>query len=186
MPELDRTRASDQERDAAVSRLQAAFAEGRLDDLEFDQRMRSALVARTRAELAGQLADLPDESAAPLPTAPGGQPGRFAVAYKSTIRRAGRWRVPETCTALVYKGHGLLDLRAAELSAPVTTIRAIAYKSRIDILVPPGVRVESGGLGVSTGSDVGSGDLQASAPVVHVQGYAYKGDVEVISRPPGH
>jgi hypothetical protein len=43
-------RASDRERDAATHRLQDAFAEGRLDDAEFDDRMRAALTARTRRE----------------------------------------------------------------------------------------------------------------------------------------
>lgn len=184
MAELDRTRASDQERDAAVGRLQAAFADGRLDDQEFDQRMRTALTARTRADLSELLSDLPDETPAPLPVSPGTRPGRFAVTFKSTIRRAGRWRVPERYTAVVYKGQGWLDLRAAELTSPVTTIRAVAYKSRIGILVPPGVRVETGGLGVSTGGDAGSGPLAGSAPVVRVQGYSYKGSVEVTSHPP--
>ncbi|HKA97430.1 MAG TPA: DUF1707 domain-containing protein [Streptosporangiaceae bacterium] len=47
MEQLDRTLASDAERDAAAERLQVAFAEGRLADTEFDQRMRSALTART-------------------------------------------------------------------------------------------------------------------------------------------
>src|SRR3954462_7512109 len=44
-------RASDQERDAVVQRLQVAFAEGRLDDEEFDGRMRGALAARTHDDL---------------------------------------------------------------------------------------------------------------------------------------
>ena len=50
--ELDSVRASDSERDAAAGRLQAAFAEGRLNDAEFDERMRTALTARTRSDLA--------------------------------------------------------------------------------------------------------------------------------------
>src|SRR5213592_4871585 len=37
------TRASDRERDAVVQRVQDAFAEGRLDDAEFDERSRAAL-----------------------------------------------------------------------------------------------------------------------------------------------
>jgi hypothetical protein len=45
--QLDRTRASDTERDAAVERLQVAFADGRLASTEFAERMRSALTART-------------------------------------------------------------------------------------------------------------------------------------------
>jgi len=180
-------RASDRERDAATQRLQEAFAEGRLDDAEFDVRMRSALSARTRADLDGLLADLPTASpvASGLAAArpPGRAPGRLAVAFKGSVRRSGRWRVPDRYTTVVYKGGGWLDLRAAELTAPVTTLLAVAYKSRITILVPPGVRVEAGGFGADTDTDPGA-VLAADAPVLHVRGFTYKGTVEVRSRPP--
>jgi len=136
VPELDSVLASDSERDAAAGRLQAAFAEGRLDDAEFDERMRTALTARTRADLARLMTDLPAGARAAAPAPAGSQPGRFAVTFKSSLHRAGRWRVPEHFTTVVYKGDGVLDLRAAELTAHVTTISAVAYKSRIDILVP--------------------------------------------------
>lgn len=181
-------RASDRERDAATQRLQEAFAEGRLDDGEFDQRMRTALSARTRPELDELLADLPAPGpaagpSAGLPAVPGRPPGRLAVAFKSSVRRAGRWRVPERYRAVVYKGTGWLDLRAAELTAAETTLLAVAYKSTITVLVPPGVRVEAGGFGADT--DTGAGAvLPADAPVVHVRGFAYKGTIRVRNRPP--
>ena len=180
------TRASDRERDAVVQRVQDAFAEGRLNDDEFDERSRAALTARTHADLDALLADLPATPAAPgpAPVLPG--PGRFAVALKSSVRRAGRWRVPERYTTVVYKGGGWLDLRAAELSGPVTTFLAVAYKSRVTILVPPNVRVEMTGLGVT--QDAHDEDpgyrLPADAPVIHVRGIAYKGTVEIATRPP--
>ena len=114
-------------------------------------------------------------------------PGRYAVALKSSVRRAGRWRVPERYTTVVYKGGGWLDLRAAELSGPVTTFLAVAYKSRVTILVPPGVRVEMTGFGVTQGLG-GEEDpgyrLPHDAPVIHVRGIAYKGTVEITTRPP--
>jgi hypothetical protein len=182
-------RASDRERDAATQQLQAAFAEGRINDSEFDERMRAALTARTRGQLDHLLTDLPDavpgtagRSVAPVT---GRRPGRFAITFKSSIRRAGRWRVPDHYTAVIYKGTGWLDLRAAELTAPVTTIAAVAYKSRVDILVPPGVRVEVGGFGATTGGE-DDAVLPPDAPVVHVRGYTYKGTIEVRSRPPEH
>jgi Domain of unknown function (DUF1707) len=180
------TRASDRERDAVVQRVQDAFAEGRLDDDEFDERSRAALTARTHADLDALLADLPAAPPAtgPAPVLPG--PGRFAVALKSSVRRAGRWRVPERYTTVVYKGGGWLDLRAAELSGPVTTFVAVAYKSRVTILVPPNVRVEMTGLGVT--QDAHDEDpgyrLPADAPVIHVRGIAYKGTVEIATHPP--
>ena len=180
------TRASDRERDVVVQRVQDAFAEGRLDDAEFDERTRAALTARTQADLDALLADLPAAPSAPgpAPAIPG--PGRYAVALKSSVRRAGRWRVPERYTTVVYKGGGWLDLRAAELSGPVTTFLAVAYKSQVTILVPPNVRVEMTGLGVS--QDAHDEDpgyrLPADAPVIHVRGIAYKGTVEIATRPP--
>jgi hypothetical protein len=186
-------RASNAERDVVAGQLQDAFAEGRLDDDEFDQRMRRALTAKTHAELDVLLTDLPAaaDSGTPRPApdrATQGrpvQPGRLAVAYKGIVRRAGRWRVPERYTTVVYKGSGLLDLRVAELQNPVTTIVAVAYKSRITLLVPPGVRVEMTGFGISqdAGDPAGGLPLAPDAPVLHVRGVAYKGTIETMSRP---
>jgi len=181
-------RASDRERDAVVQRIQQAFAEGRLDDTEFDERMRTALTARTHADLDVLLADLPAETAAPdpAPGTVGRGPGRVAIALKSSVRRGGRWRVPERYTTVVYKGSGWLDLRAAELAGPVTSFLAVAYKSRVTVLVPPGVRVEMTGFGVTQGADDEDPGyrLPTDAPVIHVRGLAYKGAVEITTRPP--
>ncbi len=180
-------RASDQDREAVVQRLQDAFAEGRLDDAEFDQRTRAALTAKTSANLAPLLDDLPAASRPAAGPAPGRGPGRFAVALKSSMRRSGRWRVPARFTSVVYKGGGWLDLRAAELTAHVTTVVAVAYKSRIDILVPPGVRVEMEGFGVTNGWSADEDwerQLPADAPVLHIRGIAYKGTIETSTRPP--
>ncbi len=52
-----------------VQRVQDAFAEGRLNDDEFDERSRAALTARTHADLDALLADLPA-----APTAAGRRP----------------------------------------------------------------------------------------------------------------
>lgn len=185
--ELPALRASDQDRDEATHRLQSAFAEGRLDDAEFDLRMRAALTAVTHPELDRLCADLPaTPPMAATATLP--KPGRFAVAYKSSVRRGGRWRVPSRFTPVVYKGSGWIDLRAAELTEPVTTVVAVAYKSRIDILVPPGVRVEMDGFGVSkswSAEEEQESGLPRDAPVVHIRGIAYKGTIETRTRPPG-
>jgi len=182
-------RAGDRDRDAVVQRLQEAFAEGRLDDEEFDHRTRAALTARLSGELAVLTGDLPESARSSRtvePAAAGRKPGRLAVAYKSSVRRAGRWQVPEQFRTVVYKGSGHIDLRAAELTGPVTMLFAIAYKSRIDVLVPLGVRVELDGFGVSKGwsaeEDLES-RLPADAPVVHVRGIGYKGTIEVSTKP---
>ena len=109
-------RASDADRDAVARRLQEAFAEGRLDDAEFDDRMRAALTARTSADLDAVTADLPAAPPGPRAAVTGTRPGRFAVALKGPVRRAGRWRVAARFIPVVCKGSGWLDLRAAELT----------------------------------------------------------------------
>ena len=66
---------------------------------------------------------------------------------------------------------------------------AVAYKSRIDILVPPGVRVEMDGFGVSKGwsaEEELETRLPHDAPTVHVRGIAYKGTIETSTQPAEH
>jgi hypothetical protein len=101
---------------------------------------------------------------------------------KSSISRAGRWTVPPSFFSVVYKGSGLLDLRSAELSSAVTTITAVSYKSRTEVVLPAGIRVELGGTGVSAAGDTEPAEARevpAGAPVVRVKGVAYKGTIEV-------
>jgi hypothetical protein len=76
-------RASDADRDTAVDILCAAAADGRLTMTELDERVGSALTARTLTQLARLIADLigPHAAAvspgpAPAPTTPG---DRWAV-----------------------------------------------------------------------------------------------------------
>ncbi len=180
-------RVSDRERDDVVRMLQDAFAEGRLADEEFDERMRAGLAARTRADLDLLLADLPAPGQGRQVAAADDWPadGRFAIAIKGSVRRGGRWRVPDRLTTVAYKGSSHVDLRAADLTAPVTAIRAVSYKSDVEIIVPPGMRVVAGGFGVSRGlpDDDQEADLPRDAPVLHVRGFAYKGHIEIRARP---
>jgi hypothetical protein len=97
------------------------------------------------------------------------------------VRRTGHWRPPDRYTVAAYKSDCLIDLRSAELSGPETTLRVLSYKSDVRLVVPPGVRVEAGGLGVSTEIH---GDPSPAAPVVHVQGIAWKGAIEVMDHHP--
>lgn len=65
-----RLKLSDAEREPALESLKDAFAEGRLDQDEFEMRMHLAMTARTRADLAAVVADL----GRPLPAAVPGPP----------------------------------------------------------------------------------------------------------------
>ena len=182
-------RPSDNERTAVLDRLRDAYATGRLGEAEFHRRMDTALGASDRSELANLLIDLPracvrdSPSGAALP-----RPGRLAAAIRTVLRRGGRWRVPRRFTAIAYAGDILLDLRAAEFMCSTITITAVACKSRISIIVPPGARVVARGLGVTT-APVPGGDalpLPDDALIIRVRGYPIAGTVEAVHRmPPG-
>ena len=58
-PDRARVRASDAERDEALTALAAHYADGRLDQLEFNRRADAALAAVTRDQLRGLFTDLP-------------------------------------------------------------------------------------------------------------------------------
>ena len=60
-------RVSDAERQAVTDRLAEHFADGRLDQAEFDERVGRAMNAKTRADLNGLFDDLP-ETGAPAAT----------------------------------------------------------------------------------------------------------------------
>jgi hypothetical protein len=167
-------RASDGDRDAAERRLKDAFVAGALDDEEFDQRMRTALVARTQAELEPLLADLP------VPATPSElEEEGWLVAFHSDLERAGRWRLRDRTRTLALKGSYRLDLRGAELAGPVTTVLAYGYKSTIDLVVPPGMRVQLRGNGYKSRwvDVVGEVGLPPDAPLVRVKGLLYKSTV---------
>jgi GntR family transcriptional regulator len=60
-------RLSDAEREAVTDRLAEHFAAGRLDQAEFDDRVGRAMSAKTRADLSGLFAGLPETGAPAVP-----------------------------------------------------------------------------------------------------------------------
>ncbi len=63
-------RVSDAERQDVADRLAEHFASGRLDQAEFDDRVGRAMGAKTRADLGGLFADLPETGAPVVPVPP--------------------------------------------------------------------------------------------------------------------
>jgi hypothetical protein len=189
-------RASDAERNQAIDRLRAAYVEGRLDQEEFDERSDMALKAKTIGQLDRLFDDLPDgytvgglarhHGAAGPVVRPGEGGIRVSVAVMSGVERRGAWRVPVSSTAFAFMGSVELDLRTAVLSSQVTTITAVAIMGGVEIVVPPGIRVESGGFGFMGGWDNRTTDerLGPDAPVLRVRGVAFMGGVEIRTKEP--
>lgn len=81
-------RVSDAERNAVAERLSAHYADGRLDQAEFDERVSRAMSAKTRGDLDGLFDDLPDPG--PLGgSGPGGRGGADGPAIPYRPRRRG-------------------------------------------------------------------------------------------------
>lgn len=176
-------RISTAEREQVITRLQNAFAEGRLDDRELDERVLQVLNAKTAGDLEPVVNDLPAEPVQPLPrhTGHSGRTGRFILGYGSRIERKGRWKVPPKANPVIFKGHMVLDLRTAELSDPETRFNVLAYKGTLEIIVLPGVQVEAHGLTYKGGwINALEGERAApGAPVIHIHGLAYKSKVVI-------
>jgi hypothetical protein len=63
-------RVSDAERQQVTDQLAQHYAEGRLDQAEFDERSSRAMSAKTRADLGGLFDDLPETGAPAVPELP--------------------------------------------------------------------------------------------------------------------
>jgi len=78
-------------------------------------------------------------------------------------------------------GGATLDLREAQVD-PGATVDALALFGGVDVIVPPGWRVELGGLPIFGGYDdktAGNGDIGPDAPVLKVAATAIFGGVDV-------
>ena len=86
-------RVGDADRNRTADLLKEAHAAGYLTLEETDERLGTALAARTRGELDQLVADLPPESGGPVRNGASGQPGRHRASAPSSRRRLA-WLVP--------------------------------------------------------------------------------------------
>lgn len=95
-------RVSDAERAEVADRLASHFADGRLDQAEYDERLSRAMSAKTRADFAGLFEDLPG-TGAPTADEGYGKPGIDAPRPPYQGRRRGPLHVVLT-VALILIG----------------------------------------------------------------------------------
>ncbi|QVQ50610.1 DUF1707 and DUF2154 domain-containing protein [Spiractinospora alimapuensis] len=189
-------RASDAERDALVTRLGEAMAEGRLDVAEYEERVDVALAARSRGELERLTDDLP----APTPAKRDGPmqgaerltdsvpTSSTAICVMGAAVRDGTWTVPKKFTALSVMGHAEIDLREAQFTAKHTTIQAHSLMGSVEVVVPDDVHVRVEGVGVMGAfwMDDDPADVPADVPIVTVTGISLMGAVWSSTQPREH
>ncbi|MGW6059059.1 DUF1707 SHOCT-like domain-containing protein [Streptomyces sp. NPDC055189] len=128
---------SEDARDAAVQRLQAAYAEGHLAHEQMDAALDQVLTVKTRGELATVLALLPAEKAATTST---------IAAAGGRIHRRGPWRVPRILKVESAYGKVHLDLSRAVFEDPAVDIELQLGTGKAKITVPRDAIVDIEGL----------------------------------------
>jgi hypothetical protein len=184
------------ERERVVQALSTHFANDDLSMEEFEDRLERAYKAASTPQLAALLADLPaldaSDAAARAPAflaPPGDVPARgVMLAVLSGNERRGSWIVPRRLKVIAFMGGVELDLREARFAPGVTEIDVTAIMGGVEIIIPPGVRVESFGAAFLGGFQARAGDATALTPynpVIRLSGIAIMGGVEVKTRAPG-
>jgi hypothetical protein len=181
-------RVSDLDRDRAAAVLHNAIADGRLDWTEHSERLAAVYAARTEAELAPMLRDLPPverpmvSSGTAFPAFPASSAGPLRV----TLGKVRRSAEPNTSQQVqVTLGAAVIDLRGLPPGCTVE-VTADSLLGKVEVYVSPGTRLIDTGtalLGKRSTIERGRGDrrtpVRPGAPVVRLGGHSVLGHVRV-------
>ncbi len=183
-----RLRASDADREQAAAVLGAALAEGRLSVAEHSDRLDAVYGAKTHAEIAPFIDDLPTKGIAPSPaprgdlTPPASRRRQLVIAIFGGAVRKGRWHVEPKMTVLTVFGGASLDFREAQLPQQEITINCTCVFGGVDIVVPPEMRVIDSGIAVFGGRDTdseGPESADPNSPVLRLTGLTLFGGLSL-------
>jgi hypothetical protein len=193
-----------QTRQVTVDALCEHFANDVMSVEEFERRVEVAHKAATVEDLKELLKDLPgagvpavregQQTPAPAPTprytvtsAAHVKEREFMVAAMGGSTRKGHWSPARNNYAVAIMGGTELDFREAQLGPGVTNVQVFTIMGGVDIIVPPGLNVESHGIGILGGfdhrTDIAPGD--PNAPTLRITGVACMGGVDITVRHPG-
>jgi class 3 adenylate cyclase len=171
-------RLGDADREQVAALLREHCVEGRLTLDEFSSRLDALYAARTDAELAAVLRDLPERTSEPAR----GKRRSWLVTLLGSVQRRGPWRVPKRIFAFSLVGSPDLDFRRAVIEAEEVRITSFALMGALTAIVPAGVDVELGGLALVGGNDfVTSQDVPPTrgGPKLKIRCYALFGGARV-------
>jgi hypothetical protein len=171
-PSSPALRASDADRDRVTEVLRAAVADGRLDPVEFDERLDAALAARTIDALAPLIADLTavpgsgQALALPIAGAPAEPPAELLTISErhGSVRRDGRWTLPRRLALHTAWSDVMLDLTSAVRSRPELVIELKVRGGNVELVLAPGMVVDANELAVRHGQLVISRDAGDGTP----------------------
>lgn len=187
------------EREQTVKLLIDHYAADNLTVEEFESRLDSAYTATSREALDALLTGLPDlrpddDSTAvahpPIATVPADQVRNFnvQVAIMGGSDRRGAWTPARKLYTLALMGGAGLDFREARMPPGETEVNVLAMMGGVEIIVPPGLAVETHGFGFMGGFealDQAGDSREPDAPRLVIRGMAVMGGVDVTVRLPG-
>jgi hypothetical protein len=184
-------RASHADRDHIVELLRVAAGDGRLSPEELDERLDLALTARTYAELAVLVADLPavgtagsPATAVPSATAQPKELVRLHCA-SGNAKRNGRWAVPARMDLRVTSGNITLDFTQAEIAQPTLHIDAEVRSGHITLITKPGIVVDADDVSVRSGHVKVRAPWGSEVPVLlRIDIAGTVGSGHIMARPP--
>lgn len=190
-------------RQQTIDALMEHFANDVLTVEEFESRVSSAHAAGSTEELRKLLVDLPSgdlpirreerQPMAPEPARAAVPPGRvkdrsFVMAALGGVERRGRWIPARQNYAVALLGGMVLDFREALLPPGETEVWIFSIMGGTEIIVPPGLQVESDGVAIMGGFEHHENVPVApdpDAPVLRLKGLVLMAGVEVSVRYPG-
>jgi hypothetical protein len=190
-------------RQQAIDALCEHFANDVLSMEEFERRVELAQKAEGTEELRKLLQDLPtgdlpirreEMSPSAPPRAEASVPSTrvkergLMVAALGGVERKGRWIPARQTYAVAVMGGMHLDFREALLPPGETEVWIFTIMGGAEIVVPPGLAVESDGIAIMGGFEHREDapmNQDPNAPVLRLKGLALMGGVEVSIRYPG-
>jgi len=186
----------DLDRERVIQTLCTHFAHDNINTQELENRCEHAYKATTSAELQALvvgLPSLPQEAGAPAPmyaVAPDGRADpveKRHLVVMSTVRKKGQWTPARHNKVTTIMGNAKFDLREAQLLHGETHFELNVLMGEVELIIPPGLRVEADGFAFMGEFDDShsEGLAEANAPVIRVTGTVVMGAARIKTRLPG-
>jgi hypothetical protein len=135
-----------------VEQLRVAAGDGRLTAEELDERLETALEARTFGELERLTTDLPAAGTAAIVSVPEAKDVVHIDCGSGTTKRVGRWVVPRRMEIRVRSGSVKLDFTEAVFTQPTLEIHVEVRSGNLTLVTKPGVVVDTDDVTVRSGN----------------------------------
>jgi hypothetical protein len=186
------------QRDRTVNALVDHFAHDHITVEDFERRLDVANRALTLPELDALVSDLPalQQQDAVSPAAKPAMPAPARHIRESQIigaimggaERRGHWQPAKRTIVAAAMGGAVLDFRDVQLPPGETEVTVICMMGGAEIIVPPGMSIDSGGIAIMGGFAHMSPipmTFDPDAPRLRINGFVLMGGVEVHVRLPG-